>query len=89
MIKYSSGFDLSEIDLKLRGPGDLFGTKQSGLPELKFVSITEDTEIIIKAKEDAFKIIHNDPTLNNHSNQLIKKNLLKNFKENLQYYNIA
>lgn len=89
MVKYTSGFDLSEIDLKLRGPGDLFGTKQSGLPELRFVDITQDSDIILKAKHDAFNLVNEDPSLNNGNNKIIKQNLLNNYKENLQFYNIA
>ncbi len=89
MIKFNSGFDLAEIDLKLRGPGDLFGTKQSGLPELKFVDITQDIELIVKTKADAFEIIKNDPLLNKAEHKFVKDNLLKNYQENLQFFNIA
>ncbi|NOX17571.1 MAG: ATP-dependent DNA helicase RecG, partial [Chlorobi bacterium] len=52
MVNFSDGFKLSEIDLKLRGPGDIFGTKQSGFPELKYADIIEDKNLLIKAKED-------------------------------------
>ena len=89
MIKFSSGFDLAEIDLKLRGPGDLFGTKQSGLPELKYVDITKDTDLIVKAKADAFNIIYDDPHLNKSENQIIKQTLIRSYRDNIQFYNIA
>src|SRR3972149_6521301 len=75
MVKYLDGFKVAEIDLKLRGPGDIFGTKQSGFPELKHVDIIHDTEIIINAKKAAFGIIEN--------------NLLQHYRNNLKYASIA
>nr|MCU0343942.1 ATP-dependent DNA helicase RecG [Ignavibacterium sp.] len=63
MVKYLDGFRIAEIDLKLRGPGDIFGTKQSGFPELKYTNIVEDTELILEAKQSAFKLIEVDPKL--------------------------
>jgi ATP-dependent DNA helicase RecG len=89
MIKYSDGFKLAETDLRLRGPGDIFGIKQSGFPELKYADITTDTEIIIAAKEDAFKIIENDPSMITPSSVMIKKHLQDYYSDNLKYANIA
>src|SRR3990172_1869868 len=89
MVKYLDGFKVAEIDLKLRGPGDIFGTKQSGFPELKHVDIIHDTEIIINAKKAAFGIIENDPHLEHPSNQIIKNNLLQHYRNNLKYASIA
>ena len=89
MVKYLDGFKVAEIDLKLRGPGDIFGTRQSGFPELKHVDIIHDTEIIINAKKAAFSIIENDPHLEHKSNQIIKNNLLQHYRNNLKYASIA
>lgn len=89
MVKYLDGFMVAEIDLKLRGPGDIFGTKQSGFPELKHIDIIHDTEIIINAKKAAFSIIENDPHLEHSSNQIIKNNLLQHYRNNLKYASIA
>ena len=89
MVKHLDGFKVAEIDLKLRGPGDIFGTKQSGFPELKHIDIIHDTEIIIDAKKDAFSIIENDPHLEHQSNQVIKNNLLQHYRNNLKYASIA
>lgn len=74
MVKHSSGFDLSEIDLKLRGPGDIFGKMQSGFPNLVFADLTTDQQILIKAKEDAFNIIAEDNNLKDTKHFMIKKN---------------
>jgi ATP-dependent DNA helicase RecG len=89
MVKYNDGFKIAETDLKLRGPGDIFGIKQSGFPELKFADITTDTELIIEAKESAFKIIENDPSLHLPSSSIIKIHLHNYYSENLKYADIA
>ncbi|NQV12479.1 ATP-dependent DNA helicase RecG [Candidatus Uhrbacteria bacterium] len=62
MVKYDSGFMLAEIDLKLRGSGDRFGTRQSGLPEFQFASLS-DHALIAQAREVAEKILESDPDL--------------------------
>jgi len=89
MVKYLDGFKIAEIDLKLRGPGDIFGTKQSGFPELKHIDIVHDREIIVYAKKVAFSIIENDPHLDHPSNKIIKDNLLQHYRNNLKYATIA
>jgi ATP-dependent DNA helicase RecG len=89
MLKYNSGFDLAEVDFKLRGPGDIFGTKQSGLPELKYSNIVEDANILVDAKENAFKIIGEDPLLSKEQNAIIKKTLRENFSHHIHLSNIA
>lgn len=84
MVNYTSGFDLSEIDLKLRGPGDIFGIKQSGIPELKFADIVNDSELLIKARDAAFKIIEEDIHLKSEKHHIIKKYLTEKFSESLR-----
>ena len=89
MVKFSSGFDLSEIDLKLRGPGNIFGTQQSGLPQLKYADLIEDTKILSDARDAAFAIIENDGQLLLEKNSLIKKALQENFHSSIQLSRIA
>ena len=89
MVKHTSGFTLSEIDLKLRGPGDIFGTKQSGFPQLKYADILNDTELLVKAKHDAFNIIENDPSLKNIDHKIIKDTLHNSYSDRLMYSEIA
>jgi len=79
MIKYSSGFELSEIDLKLRGPGNIFGTEQSGIPELKYANVIEDSSLLDTAKEIAFDILAHDRNLSKPENSIIKINLKNNY----------
>lgn len=89
MVRHSNGFDVSETDLKLRGPGDIFGTKQSGFPEFKYAKLEKDFDLLIRAKGDAFEIIDSDPSLTHSSNKLIRDNLILNYKDNLAYARIA
>lgn len=89
MGQYLDGFKISEIDLKLRGPGDVFGTAQSGFPELKHIDIVNDTNIITAAKAAAFNIVLNDPHLTDKNNPIIRKNLIDHYSENLKYAKIA
>lgn len=62
MEQHSSGFKLAEIDLELRGPGEIYGVKQSGIPDLKMARLS-DTITIEKARKSAERIIDQDPTL--------------------------
>lgn len=89
MVKHNDGFKIAEMDLKLRGPGNIFGTHQSGFPELKYADIITDEEIILEAKHEAFNIIKNDPHLTDDKNKIIRNNLLSHYSDSLKYANIA
>ncbi len=68
------GFELAEEDLKLRGPGDYMGTRQSGLPTLKVATLT-DYDILALAKQEAARILDSDPTLSEEGRQALAKRL--------------
>jgi len=89
MVKTNNGFEIAEIDLKLRGPGDIFSTKQSGFPDLKYADVVNDAELISLTKNIAFDLINKDPSLESESNRVIRKNLIKHYSDNLQYAKIA
>lgn len=89
IVKHNDGFKIAEADLKLRGPGNIFGTKQSGLPELKHIDIVNDGKLISEAKHIAFSIVIKDPQLNIFQNKVIKKNLADHYKDSLEYSKIA
>ncbi|PAP75698.1 ATP-dependent DNA helicase RecG [Rubrivirga marina] len=63
MADTTDGFEISEIDLNLRGAGDFFGTRQSGLPDLKIGDLVKDAEILSEAREAAFALADEDPGL--------------------------
>ena len=63
IIETNDGFKIAEADLRLRGPGEILGTKQAGFPELRFADMIKDIEILKQAREAAFHIIATDPEL--------------------------
>ena len=63
MTKTNDGFRIAEADLKLRGPGDFLGTKQSGIPTFKFANLIRDWKILSEARESALKLVSGDPEL--------------------------
>ncbi|RLC38910.1 DNA helicase RecG [Candidatus Falkowbacteria bacterium] len=65
LVKYHNGFDLAKIDLKFRGPGEVYGTAQKGFPELKIASLF-DYELIKQAQSEAKELMNIDPKLINH-----------------------
>lgn len=69
MEKTSDGFIISEKDLELRGPGDFFGTRQHGIPDLKIANLYRDTEILKKAQEAALKLLETDRALESPENR--------------------
>ena len=62
----SNGFDIADYDLKSRGPGDFFGKRQHGLPDLKIADMLEDTEILRQCRECALKMLESDPRLDGY-----------------------
>jgi len=89
MAETNDGFEIAEADLKLRGPGDFLGTKQSGLPEFKVADIVEDQWILEQAKTAAWQVIEADPELNKHEHKELRKVFIPYFKERKQFYKIG
>jgi ATP-dependent DNA helicase RecG len=75
MTETNDGFVLSEKDLELRGPGDFFGTKQSGMPEFKLGDMVHDYRILEVARNDAAKLIHSDAFWSDESYKLLRQSL--------------
>lgn len=74
MVSTNDGFEIAEVDLKLRGPGDLMGTQQSGVLNLKIADIVKDNEILKKARHYASVILKKDPKLAMPEHQVIRHN---------------
>lgn len=72
MSEISDGFELSRQDLKMRGPGDFFGSKQHGLPKLKIADMSEDIEVLKDAQEESKRIFESDPNLKRPGNKGLK-----------------
>lgn len=75
MVKTNNGFEISEIDLELRGPGDLSGTQQSGVLELKVANLAKDQVILQEARNTVIEIFDQDATLDTEKNNLLRKYL--------------
>ena len=73
MVDSSDGFQIAEVDLKLRGPGDVMGTQQSGILNFKIANIVYDNDVLFKARESAKDILAIDPNLELEENFNIKK----------------
>ena len=71
MVRTNDGFEIAEVDLKLRGPGDIMGTQQSGVLNLKIADIVKDNDILKTARHYAIKTLKDDPTLVNEDNRII------------------
>src|SRR6056297_189034 len=78
MTKSNDGFEIAEADLKLRGPGDIEGTQQSGLAfDLKIANLGKDAQLIQYVRDIADNILNDDPWLEKNENQVLKKQLKK------------
>jgi ATP-dependent DNA helicase RecG len=78
--KTLDGFEIAEEDLDMRGPGEFFGTRQHGLPEIRFGNILKDFDIMEAARKEAFNIIAKDPDLSEEHHRLLKNRLSARFK---------
>jgi ATP-dependent DNA helicase RecG len=78
MVNTNDGFQIAETDLQLRGPGDLDGTQQSGLPfELKIANLAQDGKMLEIARKTAMDIIEDDPQLQKNENLILSEQLKK------------
>ena len=84
MVKSENGFEIAEEDLRLRGPGEIFGTRQHGLPELNISDLVRHGEILESAGKTASLILKSDPKLSKKENRGLRKRVVKMFGENIQ-----
>ncbi|MBQ8841492.1 MAG: ATP-dependent DNA helicase RecG [Ruminiclostridium sp.] len=82
MVRTSDGFEIANEDLRLRGPGDFFGSKQHGLPELKIADMSSDIDILQETKLLSEKILKEDPKLTKEDNKGLRKLVTKLFNNN-------
>ncbi|MBO4737963.1 MAG: ATP-dependent DNA helicase RecG, partial [Bacteroidales bacterium] len=89
MVNTNNGFEIADVDLKLRGPGDLSGTQQSGILHFKLLNIIEDERIISAARDIAKNILNDDPNLEKEKNQLLKIQIESLKSQRKNYYQIG
>lgn len=80
MTETTDGFVIAEKDLALRGPGEFFGTKQHGIPDLKIADLTKHTDILRAANREARKLLNSDPRLEKPENAAVRDRIIKDFK---------
>ncbi len=85
----SDGFVIAEEDLKLRGPGEFFGTRQSGLPDLKIADLSKDVKILQAAREEAWNLVRQDPGLSRPENAGLKAKVMAKFQGTDNYIKIS
>ncbi len=83
----NDGFQIAEEDLRLRGPGDFFGKRQHGLPQLKVADFAADMELLKEAQAAAAELIAGDPELKKSSHRLLKRKVRELFEENAELFN--
>ena len=89
MIRTNNGFRIAEADLNIRGPGEFFGTRQSGIPNFKIANIIHDATLLEAAKKEAELLIKADPALNASEHQLLKRMLQKHWRGNLEIASVG
>jgi len=83
----NDGFQIAEEDLRLRGPGDFFGRRQHGLPQLKVADFAADMELLKEAKEAAEMVVETDPDLSRPDHRALKARVRRMFEENPENFN--
>ena len=89
MTRSNDGFEIAEHDLRLRGPGEMFSTRQHGLPDLKIANIIDDFDLLVMARRNAFELVAQDPMLVNAEHKNIRGALLAKFGEALGLGDVA
>jgi ATP-dependent DNA helicase RecG len=83
MCRTTDGFEIAETDLRLRGPGEFFGTRQHGLPQFKLADITQELDLLRLAREDALALLEVDPNLSRPENRALRAAIARQFGASL------
>ncbi len=84
MVETTDGFKIAEVDLSLRGAGEYFGTRQSGMPEFKIADLVSDRDLLMTARKDAFNLVAHDPHLRQPENEPIRKQFEMKYRDILE-----
>jgi ATP-dependent DNA helicase RecG len=80
MVETTDGFRIAEADLSLRGPGEFFGTRQSGLPQFRVADLLRDAAILEEARQEARAIVASDPELRDPGHRGLREGLLHRWR---------
>jgi len=85
----NDGFKIAEVDMTLRGPGDILGTRQSGMPEFRYTDLVSDGDIITMARREAFAVIEADPHLRKPEHQKLRAAFLAEYGSGHGFFDVA
>jgi len=89
MTETHDGFIIAEQDLEMRGWGDFFGTRQSGMPEFRVANPIRDRDMLENARRDAFALVENDPHLRHPAHKALRKKVVAEYKKKIKLFNIS
>lgn len=89
LLRSQNGFEIAEKDLQLRGPGEIFGTSQHGMPPFKIADFSRDIQLIQQSQKSAREWLENDPAFQRPESLRLKDHLRKHFSKNWHWANIA
>lgn len=89
MVRTQDGFEISEVDLQLRGPGDMAGTQQSGILNFKIADLRTDQELLIEVRNSIMAIFERDPNLAEPANQILREYLNRGIKDGISWEKIS
>ena len=89
MAQTQDGFRLAEVDLGIRGPGEFFGTRQSGLPEFRAGSLLTHARLLEEARQDAMQLVARDPGLRLPEHRALREALVARWRERLELASIG
>ena len=85
----NDGFEIAEADMEIRGPGELMGTRQSGMPDLKLANLLRDADLLALARKEAQKLAEADPELKKAEHRMLREIIRKVWRENLEMMTIG
>ena len=89
MVHCSDGFAIAEQDLRIRGPGEMLGTRQSGIPEFRVMNLVRDAAVLEQARQEAFALMERDPQLSHPDHRLLKAVVLRKWQAKLDLGSIG
>lgn len=89
MVRTNNGFEIADVDLRLRGPGDLTGTQQSGITDLKLADLSKDAGILTQARDAARELLEKDPQISSPEHAVVYTQIKKQTKQALNWSRIS
>ncbi len=89
MEELQNGFKIAEVDLQLRGPGEILGTRQSGLPDFRLASVSRDSQLLLEARREALEWLAGDPLLKGKESRAMKEVLQHRWSRRLELGSIG